>query len=101
MDNYYVANADDHPTSLMESDISHGEMLGILYTTTTKYRKREHDANNTDLMNKQLADEREAACGQEAEKPIKPDTVELASTHHFNPRYAKCYVNKKHFGLES
>lgn len=86
MDNYYVANADDHPTSLMESDISHGEMLGILYTTTTKYRKREHDANNIDLMNKQLADEREAACGQEAEKPIKPDTVELGIDPSIQPK---------------
>ena len=42
----------------MESDISHAEMLGIP-DASTKYRKRDHNARDVNLINKNLAEARE------------------------------------------
>lgn len=75
--NQHVAKVDDHLNSLIESNISHGQMLRILDTSTTKYCEREYEAKDINLINKHLADECEAACGQEDEKPITADIVEL------------------------
>ena len=67
---------------MVESEISHGELLGI--TETTHYKKRDIDTKDIETINKHLADLREAEHGKDEEKPITAETVELGvdKTYH-------------------
>lgn len=57
-----ATNAEDHPETLTETDISHGEMLGIV-DSDSKHRKRDHSSKYINLINQHLADSREAYLG--------------------------------------
>lgn len=72
----WFATAYDHPETLTETDISHGEMLGIV-ESNKKYRKRDHSANDINLINQHLAGAREAALGEQEEEPITAGTDAL------------------------
>ncbi len=81
--NQTVAKAKPHPTSIKESNISHGELLGILKegtpsgeSKTNTYRKRNVDARDAETINKHLADMREAHMGSE-ESPTTAEDIEL------------------------
>lgn len=63
-----VANVEDHPETLIESDNSHGELLGIA-ESGNKYRKSDHSAKDISLINQHLADPREAAQAEQDEHP--------------------------------
>lgn len=45
-----VATAEDHPETLTETDISNGELLGIV-DSNNKYRKSEHSTRDVNLLN--------------------------------------------------
>lgn len=55
-----VAKGAEHPVALMERTITHGEMLGVVKTKTV-YNKRNKSTRDIDVINKHLADAREAA----------------------------------------
>ena len=63
----------------MEAYISHAEILGIADTSTT-YRKCGYNARNINLINKHLADAREAALKDNDKVPVKAATVEVSLT---------------------
>ena len=69
----------EHPSAVMEADISHAEMLGIA-DANTKYRKRDHNARDVNLINKNLAEAREAALKENDKVPVTAATVELSLT---------------------
>ena len=74
-----VATTDEHPAALMETDMSHGEMLGIT-DQATRYRKRDHSSKDIKLINRHLADARDAALKADDDEPVTADTVELGMT---------------------
>ena len=80
-----VATAEDHPESLTETDISHGEMLGIM-EPDNKYRKRDFSSKDINLINQHLADAREAVLGEQSEEPITADTVPLGVKENLQPK---------------
>lgn len=59
----------------MESNISHGEMLGIIDTKKV-YKKRNQPTRDIDVIYKHLADAREAAV-KKADETINAETVKL------------------------
>ena len=67
---------------MVESEISHGELLGI--TETTYYKKRDIDTKDIETINKHLDDLREAEHGKAEEMPVTAETVELGvdKTYH-------------------
>ena len=77
--NQVVATTEEHPAALLETDIAHGDMLGIV-DSGTKYRKRDHNAKDVNLINKHLADAREAALKEEDETPVTASNLELKMT---------------------
>ena len=91
-----VANCDEHPTALAESDISHAELLGIA-TEDAKYRKRDFRAKDVELINKHLEDARNAAVDQTDETPITADNIELHVDEEFHPKKRK--MLRKHESL--
>ena len=78
--NQVVAMAETHPENLVESHISHAEMLGLIpddpIPGTSKYRKFNFNTSDENLINRQLADEREKHMGAD-EKPMTADDIEL------------------------
>jgi len=93
---HHVANANDPPPWMAESTWTHGEMLGIVTDdkpaptgakpngkADTKYRKRSQSAKGTDVINRHLADLREAHMGED-EKPVTADDIDLSDVP---PRY--------------
>lgn len=79
----------------MESDISYGKIFGILDNSINKYRRREYDAKDIYPINKHLADEREATCGQEDERTISADTAELVIESSLQPMVRSILVKKE------
>ena len=72
-----VAMAGSHPEKLVESDISHSEMLGIIPDNVdTKFRKRHVNVRDIDTINKHLSDQREQHMGED-EKPKTADEIDL------------------------
>ena len=55
-----VAATDLHPSSIIETNISHGEVFGIEENEKLSYKKRNLDARDTTFINKHLADLRES-----------------------------------------
>jgi len=54
-----IATAEPHPTTLLESKVTHGEVLGLVEDTpapTGKYRKRTTNAKDAKVINQHLAD---------------------------------------------
>ena len=78
--NQVVAMAETHPENLVESHISHAEMLGLIpddpIPGTSKYRKFNFNTRDENLINRQLADEREKHMGAD-EKHMTADDIEL------------------------
>ena len=70
----HVATAKPHPTTLVESNISHAEILGLISDEEANvnrknlFRKRDFNAKDISLINKHLADDREKHMGDD-EKP--------------------------------
>ena len=78
----HVETAKPHPTTLVESNISHAEMLGLISDEEANgnrknlFRKRDFNAKDISLINKHLADEREKHMGDD-EKPVTADDIDL------------------------
>ena len=72
-----VAVADPHPTSITESNITHGEVFGINEKDKQSYKKRQMSARDTELINKHLADLRESHM-KEDEAPMTADDIDLS-----------------------
>jgi len=86
--NQTVAHCDDHTTALAESDMSHAELFGIV-EDDTKYRKRDFNAKDVNLINKHLEDARNAAVDQSDDTPITADNVELHVDKKYHPKIRK------------
>ena len=74
-----------HPTQIIESNTTHGEFLGIV-DDTQHYRKRDISTKDVDVINRHLADAREASeFGKRAdETEITVDNIALGvdNKHH-------------------
>lgn len=84
----YFATAKDRPETLIEIDISHGEILGIL-EPENMYWKRHNNPKDIKRINKHLADALQAALGKQEEEPITVDTVELG----FHEKIQQCTIS--------
>jgi len=72
-----VAYTSDHPETLTKSHISHGEMLGVISANDdAKFRKRPLNVRDIDVINRQLADQRELHMGKD-EKPVTADDINI------------------------
>lgn len=70
-----VAKAAEHPDTLMEATIIQGEILGAV-DTKTAYNKRSKATRDIDVINKHLANAREATLSK-ADETIDTDNVKL------------------------
>ncbi len=98
-----VANAESHPTSVVETDLMLAEMLGIAVEHegndvsidgSNTYRKRKITTKSVDTINQHLADLRESHMEQD-EEPITADKIPLDEV----PENLRCRVRqmlKKH-----
>ena len=66
----------EHPNNIVELDISHSELLGIL-SADTHYKKRNIDKKDVYTINRHLTDQHKTNHGEQEEKPITTQTVEL------------------------
>ena len=72
-----IATAADHPETLVESHMSHAEVFGLIPDNRdTKFRKRPINTKDIDVINRQLADQRELHMGED-EKPITADDIDI------------------------
>lgn len=69
-----VARCDEHPTTFVESDISRAELLGIV-DYDDKYRKRDFNSREVNLIKNHLEDTRNATVDESTGLPITPDNV--------------------------
>ena len=72
-----VATTDPHPSSIIETNLSHGEVFGIEENEKLSYRKRNLNARYIALINKHLADLRESHM-QEDETPMTAEDIDLS-----------------------
>lgn len=70
-----MAKAAEHPVALMERTITHGEMLGAVEIITV-YNKQKKSTSDMEVINKHLADAREATVSK-GDDPISVDNVKL------------------------
>lgn len=71
-----VAEAQYHAETLFESDITHGEQLGIGSSADKKYRKCEFNVRDVELINKHLEGAREATY-EKAEVSVTAKNVKI------------------------
>ena len=76
-----IAAAEAHPTTIIESDVMLAEMLGCTREDAgakkkSTYRKRQAKANDTELINRHLADLRESHMEKD-EEPITAEDIPL------------------------
>lgn len=73
-----ITKASDHPTNLVESHISHGELLDLFSEDTNdgKFRKRHIDHKIIDTINRHLDDQRESHMAED-ETPTTADDIKL------------------------
>lgn len=71
-----VAVAAEHPTLIMESPITHGEVLGV--AVEKLYPKRPCDVKADEVINRYLAKNREEVFGEKEEEPITVEAVSLS-----------------------
>ncbi len=73
-----VATAYANPTDLVESTISHAELLGLCDDKAAmRYRKRNADARDETVINNNLRDLRSSHMGED-EKPVTADDIDLS-----------------------
>ncbi len=76
-----IAFAEPHPSSIMESDVSHAELLGLVDDKTAQlYRKRNLNARDTSVINDYLRDARSGHMGVD-EKPTTAADIQLPDVH--------------------
>lgn len=80
--------AAEHPTSIMESPITHVELLCV--AVEKLYRKRPCDARDEEVINQSLAKNREAAFGEKEEATIRAETVPLSVDKNITHQSSKC-----------
>lgn len=91
-----VATAGDHPVALMESDITHSEMVGFMDTKNI-YHKRNKSTRDIDVINKHIADAKEAAVNKADETVLT--MLNLVFTKSTTQKLARCSGNTKTSGL--
>lgn len=75
--NKVKAYASDHLYKLVESNISHADMLGLIPDDQdTKFHKHDVDAKEIDKINHHLADQRELYIDKD-ENPVTADDISL------------------------
>ena len=96
LENQHIANASLHPTSIVESTISHAQFLGLVPdappyqteqngpTKPSMFRKREQSAKDPALINKHLADLRESHMEKD-ETPVTAEDVPLDVDEKYHP----------------
>ncbi len=73
-----VATANVNPTNLVESTMSHAELLGLCNDKTAmRYRKRNANARDEAVINEYLRDLRSSHMGED-EKPVTADDIDLS-----------------------
>ena len=75
---------DDHPTSLTESHISHGELLDLT-EENMQYKKRDINFKDIYTIKKHLAVVSQSEHGQVEDKSITDDTVKLGVERTYHP----------------
>ena len=69
--------ASAHREKIVESDVTHAELLGLLPDNVdTKYRKRHVKVRDIETINQHLADERERHLCDD-EKPVLAEDIDL------------------------
>ena len=72
-----VAMASAHPEKIVESDVTHAELLGMIPDDVdTKYLKRHVNVWDIETINKHLTDERERHMGDD-EKTVTAEEIDL------------------------
>ena len=71
-----MAKAGGHPATMVESKISHGELLGVV-SKESLYRMRQIDVKNVDTIYQHLAENRESHGGKGGQ-PVTSETFELS-----------------------
>ena len=103
----HVANAASHPTAMLETNMSHAEMLGIDEEVkapkvnpnkNTAYKKRELDVRNTDVINKHLSDLRESHMDED-EKPVRAEDVPLGVPQRYHKRIREMLKHHEHMWM--
>ena len=102
--NQHIATAEEHPTSLIESHISQGEMFGLVPDAPSnddvKFRQWVFNPRDTDAINRHISDERQKHLEDE-EKPITTDDIDLDVSEDFEedvrnilPKHARLWTRK-------
>lgn len=83
--NQVIASADEHPTNIVESEMSHGELLGLVDEDTAKmYRKRNLNARDASVINEYMKDKKSNNMESD-ENPTTADDIDLGDVdkrHH-------------------
>lgn len=79
--------ADEHPVALMESNITHGEMFGVMETKNV-YHKRNLSTRDIDVIHKHIAEAREASA-YEADETINAVNVKLGVDEKYHQEIRK------------
>lgn len=87
-----MAKAAEYSVFLMESTITHSEMLDFVENKTV-YNQLNKSTSNTDVINKHPADAREAPVSK-ADETIDVDNVKLGIDDRYQSKI--CKMNGKH-----
>ena len=95
-----IADAEPHPSNIVEGYVSHAELLGLVDdATATMYRKRNINARDTSVINQYLGNERNSHMDED-QRPTTADDIDLSDVdkrHHSKIRS----MLRKHEGMWS
>lgn len=96
MERQAMPKAAEHSVALMETTITHGEMVGAVETKTV-YKKRNKSTKEIWVIKKFLSRDREAAV-RKVDETIDADDVKLGADEKYHPQSARCSANRTNIG---